>query len=147
MLRFAQEALANVARHARASHVTVRLQRDARQVTLSIADDGQGFDVRQAARGMGLSNMAARAAEAEATYTVKSAPGEGTTVSLLLELPAPDRSKHLTWTVAAALLMAAFALLLRNSPTSIAYVIVAEVVCATVLIDNATAWWKARQWP
>jgi signal transduction histidine kinase len=147
MLRFAQEALANVARHARASHVTVRLQREARQVELSIADDGQGFDVRQAPRGMGLSNMAARAGEADGTYAVKSAPDEGTTVSLLLELPLPDRTKHLTWVVAAALLMAAFGLLLRNTPSSIAYVTVAEVVCATVLIDNAAAWWKARQWP
>ena len=147
MLRFAQEALANVARHARASHVTVTLQRRDAGVELSIADDGQGFDVRQSPRGMGLSNMAMRAAEAEGTYSVKSAPGDGTTVSLLVALEAPDRSKFLAWAIGAAVLMAGFATLLRRTPTSIAYVIVAEVVCVTVLVDNAVSWWRARQWP
>ena len=43
MLRFAQEALANVARHARANHVTVTLERQDTIVALSIADDGRGY--------------------------------------------------------------------------------------------------------
>jgi hypothetical protein len=147
MLRFAQEALANVARHARATLVTVDLRRQDRVVVFSVADNGRGFDVGQPPQGMGLANMAARAAEATGTFTVKSAAGEGTTVSLLLDTGAPDRSKFLAWTVGAAVLMAAFVWPLRSTPTALAYVIVAEAVCATVLLDNAIAWWRARRWP
>jgi signal transduction histidine kinase len=147
MLRFAQEALANVARHARARQVTVTLERRDSLVALSIADDGQGFDAGQPPQGMGLSNMAARAAEAEGTYTLKSAPGQGTTVSLLVQPDAPDRARFLAWVLGAAALMVVFAMLLRIGPGAVAYVCVSELVCATVLVDNAVSWWKARQWP
>ena len=91
MLRFAQEALANVARHARAHHVRVRLGLDQewtppgsqrRRFVLSIGDDGLGFDTTIGSRGMGLRNMAARAAEAGGTMELTSAPGQGTTVRL-----------------------------------------------------------------
>jgi signal transduction histidine kinase len=147
MLRFAQEALANVARHARARQVTVTLERRDSLVALSIADDGQGFDAGQPPQGMGLSNMAARAAEAEGTYSLKSAPGQGTTVSLLVQPDAPDRARFLAWVLGAAALMVVFAMLLRIGPGAVAYVCVAELVCATVLVDNAVSWWRARQWP
>jgi signal transduction histidine kinase len=147
MLRFAQEALANVARHARATLVTVTLQRQDRVVVLSVTDNGRGFDVSQPPQGMGLANMAARAAEAAGSFTVTSADGEGTSVSLLIDTGAPDRSAFLAWTIGAAMLMAAFAWPLRSTPTALAYVLVAEAVCGTVLIDNAIAWWRARQWP
>src|SRR5262252_1845359 len=66
ILRIAQEALANVARHARARHVTVSLgaQGDARApVVLTVEDDGTGFDTAVAGAGMGLSNMRTRAEE------------------------------------------------------------------------------------
>ena len=147
MLRFAQEALANVARHARATRVTVTLERQDALVALSIADDGQGFDVGQAPKGMGLTNMAARAAEADATYALKSAPGAGTTVSLLVQPDTPDRTRFMMWVLGAATLMVMFAMLLRSGPAAIAYGLVAELVCATVLVDNAVSWWRARQWP
>jgi signal transduction histidine kinase len=82
VLRVAQEALANVARHARASRVRVTLGRlDTGALQLTVEDDGRGFDAERAPRGMGLSNMETRAAEAGGTAAVASREG-GTTVTL-----------------------------------------------------------------
>lgn len=81
-----QEALANVARHARASKVTVDIRLNEETVTLSIDDDGQGFNAREQAQsvGHGLANMKARAEERHGTFSIKSAPGRGTSITLQL---------------------------------------------------------------
>ena len=84
LFRIAQEALSNVARHARASQVTVRISRPARpgpwSLLLCIEDDGAGFDAAATQRGMGLSNLEARAREIGAALEVDSARGRGTRV-------------------------------------------------------------------
>jgi signal transduction histidine kinase len=77
--RVAQEALSNVARHARARKVTVSLGTAAARLMLTVQDDGSGFS-EVVSRGMGMSNIAARAAEVGGTFEVASAPGGGTTV-------------------------------------------------------------------
>jgi signal transduction histidine kinase len=81
-----QEALANVARHARAKQVAMRVQREETAVILTIIDDGQGFDpiVQQRAVGHGLSNMRARADDLGGQFIIDSAPGEGTRIHLSL---------------------------------------------------------------
>ena len=94
MLRFAQEALANVARHARARNVRVRFGESLdwvpagvreRRFILSVTDDGQGFETGAApSSGMGLRNMAARAAEAGGTFELSSTPGQGTSATLTI---------------------------------------------------------------
>jgi signal transduction histidine kinase len=84
LFRVAQEALANVARHARASRVRVLLDGGPRQLSLLIEDDGGGFDPGQPSGGMGLSNMKQRAAEFEGTFELASSPGGGTRVSVSL---------------------------------------------------------------
>lgn len=83
-----QEALANIARHARASHVTVRAWRSDETISVEIADDGRGFDVenRPQTTGHGLLNMRERAEELGGTFEVESAPGEGTTVRMCVRL-------------------------------------------------------------
>ena len=83
-----QEALANIARHARASHVTVRAWRSDETISVEIADDGRGFDVenRPQTTGHGLANMRDRAEELGGTFEVESAPGEGTTVRMCVRL-------------------------------------------------------------
>ena len=80
--RIAQEALANVARHARASHVTVSLGWKERRFQLLIEDDGQGFEVGRGAvaGGMGMANMRARAKDIGGDVVINSAPGKGTKV-------------------------------------------------------------------
>lgn len=82
----AQEALANVARHARASRVEIHAERRDHAVTLSVMDDGVGFDVnsRIQSTGHGLANMRARAEERNGVFEVASRPGAGTTITMRL---------------------------------------------------------------
>ncbi|MEO8849146.1 MAG: PAS domain S-box protein [Casimicrobiaceae bacterium] len=87
--RIAQEALANVAKYARARNATVTLRATADAVSLTIADDGTGFDSKlthQPARdhGWGLMIMRERAAAVGAELAVESAAGRGTQVVVVL---------------------------------------------------------------
>lgn len=80
VFRVAQEALSNVARHARAKHVSVDLREDEStgEVVLAVRDDGQGFEAKNVQAGSGLEGMRARAAALEGKLTVESQPGLGT---------------------------------------------------------------------
>lgn len=91
LYRVAQEALHNVARHARAARVDVHLRCIPEQVTLSIRDNGVGFDTSQARQGLGLANMAERIMDAGGRLTVESQPGGGTTVLAEVGLTRPLR--------------------------------------------------------
>jgi signal transduction histidine kinase len=86
LFRGAQEALANVGRHARARHVTVRLGTEGDQLVLEIADDGAGFEPGRARAGMGLENMHERARALGGTFVLTSAPGDGTTARFIVPL-------------------------------------------------------------
>jgi signal transduction histidine kinase len=89
LFRIVQEALANVAKHARAEHATVTLAVTAQASCLTIADDGCGFDSavhQQPARehGWGLMIMRERAAAVGGELSVESAPGHGTQIIVRL---------------------------------------------------------------
>lgn len=88
--RVLQEALANVARHAHASEVTVALTRGTGQVTLQVRDNGIGMAGQSAARGCGLLGIADRVAAAGGKFVIDSAPGAGTRLSLSLPLSQPS---------------------------------------------------------
>ena len=84
LLRTAQEALANVARHAAATRVVVSLSYLGDMVTLDVDDDGAGFDGRERPGpdgGFGLVGMRERVEAAGGGLTVESTPGEGTTIA------------------------------------------------------------------
>ncbi|MEV6973724.1 sensor histidine kinase [Kitasatospora sp. NPDC093806] len=86
LLRIAQEALANTARHARATRVGVTLSYMDDEVTLDVRDDGCGFDPlslppRGESGGFGLGGMRARAERLAGTVGIESEPGHGTAVS------------------------------------------------------------------
>ena len=83
LLRIAQEALANVAKHAAASRVGVTLTFDDSEVILDVRDDGSGFDPTAPRRSssFGLGVMRDRAERLAGTFTLESAPGSGTAVS------------------------------------------------------------------
>jgi signal transduction histidine kinase len=82
--RVAQEALHNALRHSGASSVKVSLSRTPRRMTLTVADDGTGFDPSLASGGLGLASMRERAASAGGVLRVRSAPGSGTEVRLVV---------------------------------------------------------------
>jgi signal transduction histidine kinase len=82
--RVVQEALHNCASHARAKSVRIRVQQEPRQLSLSIQDDGQGFDARQV-RGLGLLGIQERVAQLGGKCIVHSEPGMG--AILTVELP------------------------------------------------------------
>jgi signal transduction histidine kinase/ligand-binding sensor domain-containing protein len=89
MLRIAQEGLANIVRHAEATHVSVSLRYHSSLVVLSIADDGRGFnssdDSLLDSGHFGLQGMRERAAQIGARLQIESFPGKGTT--LIVEVP------------------------------------------------------------
>ena len=88
-----QEALANIARHAKATQVEVTFRRtDDHKIQLTIQDNGEGFDVQSKTYsvGHGLSNMRARADDLNGTCKIHSVSGEGTTITLTLPVRASD---------------------------------------------------------
>lgn len=89
--RIVQEALTNVAKHARARACHVSLACQDEQLTISIDDDGVGFDVHEGAHtGLGLIGIRERVAQLDGRLSIESTPGEGTTICLRL----PTRSRH-----------------------------------------------------
>jgi signal transduction histidine kinase len=86
--RIAQEALHNALRHGRPSTVSVGLRADAGAVTLSVTDDGAGFDPAErssAGRRLGIVSMRERARAVGGRLDVASRPGSGTTVRLVFD--------------------------------------------------------------
>jgi signal transduction histidine kinase len=81
LLRVAQEALANIGRHARASSVTVSLDSLSDRLELRIRDDGVGFDPSSGQSGMGIRNMRSRAEEFGGQFDLATSQGKGTTVT------------------------------------------------------------------
>jgi PAS domain S-box-containing protein len=92
--RVAQEALTNVARHARAHNVWIELARKERSVELAVRDDGTGFDSTRALAGwsagghLGLLGMRERVQILNGALQVESQPGRGTTIRVSLPAPA-----------------------------------------------------------
>jgi len=85
--RLVQEALTNIGKYAKARHVAIELGSQDGQVTVSVRDDGVGFDpTRPATSAYGLVGMRFRVEAEGGTLTVVSAPGEGT--QLQVRLPA-----------------------------------------------------------
>jgi signal transduction histidine kinase len=82
LYRIAQEAVSNAVKHGRANHVLIRLADAGDTFELKVTDNGRGFSPQAAtARGMGLRIMKYRATMIGATLEVRSAAGQGTTVT------------------------------------------------------------------
>ena len=85
LLRAAQEALANVRKHARAADVQVILSYEPHTVRLDVRDDGTGFDPGRVNGGYGLRGMRSRILQVGGSLLVRARPGAGT--SLSVEVP------------------------------------------------------------
>jgi signal transduction histidine kinase len=91
-----QEALTNVRKHARAREATVTLTSDGSgQLTVAIADDGQGFvpptERNASGRPLGLTSMRERVESLGGTLHVQSEPGSGTSVAATIPMPRTRR--------------------------------------------------------
>ena len=84
--RIMQEAMNNIAKHSKASAVSVSLKKREGEIDLIIQDNGQGFDIKEtfsadgSSRGMGLSSMRERAELSGGSFSMESVPGKGTTI-------------------------------------------------------------------
>jgi len=97
LYRICQEALTNVSKHANASQVLLRLERDSETVALTVQDDGAGFDAASvldgsgALRSIGILSMERRAEELGGEFRIESSPGRGTRIRAAMPLK-PRRS-------------------------------------------------------
>jgi signal transduction histidine kinase len=81
LFRILQEALANVARHSQASKVWVRLSSENDHLTLTIEDNGIGYDTTQIVKGIGLDSMKERLAAVDGSLQVSSRQSQGTCIT------------------------------------------------------------------
>jgi PAS domain S-box-containing protein len=95
LYRVAQETLRNVAKHAHARHVHVTLARNDGALTLSISDDGRGFDLAEARTGdgLGLVSIDERVRLANGTVTIHTRPQHGTRVQVRIPVSASPLGK------------------------------------------------------
>jgi signal transduction histidine kinase len=93
-----QEALLNARRHAQAQRIAIVLERRGREMTITVGDDGRGFDPsawwEDSQDHFGLSIMHARAARIGGQLEIDSVPGQGTRVILILPLDGDSDRAH-----------------------------------------------------
>jgi signal transduction histidine kinase len=90
LLRIAQEAVANVLKHAAAGKIRIRLHLEARRLSLRVEDDGRGFEQHEAFSTLGghfgLLGMRERAERLGGALNLHSRPGDGTQVEVTVPL-------------------------------------------------------------
>jgi signal transduction histidine kinase len=133
ILRSAQEALSNAARHARAGRIMVALGTAGHDVRLTVEDDGAGFDTARTPRGQGIANMRARAEEFGGSFELDSRPGGGTTIHIAIPFERPEpaaayRGRAIEMGVSTA--VALVLMLWSRSPLVFAIAAVAAVLTA-----------------
>ncbi len=86
LYRIIQEAINNVEKHAHAKNLYVTLIAEEQQLKLIVHDDGQGFDKSRIRHGIGLKNIADRAAMSGGTVDIKSGKGKGTILTVSMPI-------------------------------------------------------------
>jgi PAS domain S-box-containing protein len=89
--RFVQEGLTNVSKHAKASSVWINLDYIDNDLTLSLEDNGQGFDLEKMNEGIGLHGIRQRFSMLGGGIEIESAPGKGTRLSGTIPFKANDQ--------------------------------------------------------
>jgi signal transduction histidine kinase len=84
LFRIVQEGLANARKHAGATHAWVSIGERMGERVVTVRDDGAGFAVEESTAGHGLRNMRERAASIGGALTLRSAPGAGTALEIVL---------------------------------------------------------------
>jgi signal transduction histidine kinase len=78
LYRMIQEILNNTLKHAKAKKVLIQINRTENELNLTVEDDGVGFNPSKQAKGIGLSNLNARAQQLNGNFHIDSTPGRGT---------------------------------------------------------------------
>jgi len=84
--RMVQEAVQNINKYAQAKLVTIHFSVNDSVLSLSIQDDGLGFDITKKSQGIGLKNITARTKKINGTFVISSVIGEGTLLSITIPL-------------------------------------------------------------
>lgn len=97
LYRIIQEALSNINKHARAAHVSIRIQKEQNKIHLTITDDGSGFDVQsvlgqKGRSGLGLIGIRERLIPLRGECIINSSPGKGT--EILVQVPAEGKDAY-----------------------------------------------------
>jgi signal transduction histidine kinase len=97
LYRVAQEALTNIVRHARATHVSLIIQKEPGHICMKITDDGKSFNVEKVlhntqATHLGILGMRERLEMVGGSLSLKSIPGKGTTVAGCIPFPLKSKS-------------------------------------------------------
>lgn len=95
LFRIVQEQLNNILKHAKATTVKIVLTQKKNLVTLSIEDNGIGFDTTKKCKGIGLANIRGRAAAFNGTATIDSKPGKGCVLTASFPLDEVSNAKIL----------------------------------------------------
>jgi signal transduction histidine kinase len=148
LFRAAQEALSNIARHARATKVSVRLALTGDRLELAIRDNGAGFDPHQLKPGMGLKNMGARVAGVSGTMLFAPQPGGGTVVAFSVPC---DVNTAGDYARRAWIWLAVVAVMLVDISAGPGWdrpfnAIIAAIASVTVA-RYVAAWWRTRRLP
>jgi signal transduction histidine kinase len=146
LFRAAQEALSNVARHARATSVTVRLGLNSERLELSIRDNGSGFDPAGLTSGMGMRNMSARLHEVSGAMLVRQPQGGGTLVafSVPCDFSTPGDYARIAWACGAfAVLMLVASV--NAGPGLSPWAVMLGGIAAGTVVRYAAAWRRARR--
>ncbi|EDN70054.1 sensory transduction histidine kinase [Beggiatoa sp. PS] len=97
--RVVQECLTNIAKYAQASHVSIKLTVDSvkKILILCVQDNGQGMNLTQYKRGLGLIGMRERATALEGNLQLESALGDGVQITLIIPIAESHLQKHRKW--------------------------------------------------
>ncbi|MEM6802208.1 MAG: ATP-binding protein [Bacteroidota bacterium] len=87
IFRVIQEAITNIIKHAKASEINLQLDWANRVLSITIEDNGVGFDPAQIKYGVGLDSMRTRTEDLKGTFTLDTAPAKGSTI--FMEVPIP----------------------------------------------------------
>lgn len=147
--RVAQEALSNVARHARARAVQVSLEANDTALVLTVRDDGAGFSAAERPQGMGMTNLATRAAEVGGSLEVTSVPGHGTSVRFGVPFSEPPTARPyvvraVSWSL---VLIAAAVVRSTHHPVAAPLALTMMLIAAIAVVRYALAAHHAERRP
>jgi len=90
LFRVVQEALQNIVKHSAATQASVHLRCEAQELALSIVDNGVGFPAEKVrSSSLGLLGMQERLRSVGGRCDIRSRPGEGTTLEIVVPIPVP----------------------------------------------------------